>query len=104
MIKEEFVKKLVELFDPKLTYHNKELSYRNKIKITIPETLKDISEDEHIIQNSIGIFQDNTLEVLIRSIDSIPLDNVITNSNYEINDYQWIVVDYWKDKSYCANF
>lgn len=84
MIKEEFVKKLVELFDPQLTYHNKELSYRNKIKITIPETLKDISEDEHIIQNSIGIFQDNTLEVLIRSIDSIPLDNVITNSNYEI--------------------
>ena len=84
MIKEEFIKKLVELFDHKLTYDNKELCYRNKIKITIPETLKDISEVEPIIQNSMGIFQDNTLEVLIKSIDSIPLDNVITNSNYEI--------------------
>lgn len=37
MTKDDFIKKLLKLFEPRLSYQNDILMYRNDIKILIPE-------------------------------------------------------------------
>ena len=84
MTKDDFIKKLLKLFEPRLSYQNDILMYRNEIKILIPETFQLTSDVNALTTNSICVYGNNELEILIKSIDSHSLENTISNTNYEI--------------------
>lgn len=84
MTKDDFIKKLLKLFEPRLSYQNDILMYRNDIKILIPETFQLTSDVNTLTTSSICVYGNNELEILIKSIDSHSLENTISNTNYEI--------------------
>lgn len=84
MTKDDFIKKLLKIFEPRLSYQNDILIYRNDIKILIPETFQLNSDVNTLSPNSICVYGNNELEILIKSIDSHSLENTISNTGYEI--------------------
>ena len=84
MTKDDFIKKLLKLFEPRLSYQNDILMYRNDIKILIPETFQLTSDINTLTTSSICVYGNNELEILIKNIDSHSLENTISNTNYEI--------------------